>query len=193
MTENIKNRLQIISDETEVQKIRKFLRSKKTNQEIDLGNIQQMPHLVEITKFPVESNFKETIIPKNSNSKEQQQIISKMNEINEKTAARLLYIKHAFGSSNSQDWAQKNWGSKSNAFDTNTNKDTLNLLNFHTNGASPIIAIKKLSTKFPSAIFVLTFADLISKVDQGRIKLQNGEILEYKGNGKFANLKSLNH
>ena len=192
MPDDIYNRLQIIANDEEVQKIRNFIKSrnqKKTDQTIDFNRIVPMPDLIRKTIAPDENNFKTIIFQYNSITEEQQKIIKETNDYNERIAFQLRYNKYIYGSTNWYDWAYQNWGTKWNAYYCGSSRDTLNTIYFCTAWTSPIIVIKKLSEIFPLAIFILTFEESMSGADQGRIKMQNGHVLEIKGNGyyKFFN------
>ena len=179
MPNHIYNSLQIIANEEEVLKIRNYIQSKNLDgsiQIIDFNKIIYMPDLIRNTKVTDENNFKQIIFPINSCPEEQQQIIKKTNEINDRIALQLKYNDYMHGSTNWYDWACNNWGTKWNAYNCSST-ESVYTISFCTAWASPIIVIEKLSEFFPLAIFILAFEDCLN-CDQGIIKMQNGHVLE---------------
>ena len=174
MPNHINNKLQFIDTIEEVQKIRNYIQSENpdgTIQIIDFDKIIPMPDSIHNTQPLLdECNNKHIINSINSSPTEQQQIIKKTNIFFDRL-----------------EWSIKNWGTKWNAYDC-FDDDSVNTIYFNSAWTSPLYVIKKLSEIFPSTVLILIYVDSINDFSTGKIKMQNGRIIECEGDGKYENI-----
>lgn len=76
------------------------------------------------------------------------------------------------------DWSVENWGTKWNAYQQNDERNTSDTIFFQTAWNSSYKIIGKLSEKFPSIAFKLTYADEDSGSNAGVIDFKNGAITD---------------
>lgn len=82
--------------------------------------------------------------------------------------------KKKFGASNWYEWCLKNWGTKWNAYDINTDKDS-DYLQFTTAWSPPEPAMRLLSKLFPDVAITLEFEEC-GMLGTGEITFKNGKI-----------------
>lgn len=76
------------------------------------------------------------------------------------------------------EWSVKNWGTKSNAYQTPDELDTEKCIYFQTAWTAPIDLIGKLSAMLPGPEIELMYADEDSGSNTGRISFCNGKIVK---------------
>ncbi len=81
-------------------------------------------------------------------------------------------------------WANQNWSTKWNAYQTPDNRDTKDTIHFQTAWACPFPIIVKLSEMFPQNEFIIQWADENTGSNSGLATFKNGE--QIKG-GYFDN------
>jgi len=79
-----------------------------------------------------------------------------------------------YGTASWYDWAHQNWGTKWNAYGHSNGCDE-DVFSFQTAWAHPEALMKKLSEKYPEAMFVCTFADEDVGCNCGAIAYKNGD------------------
>ena len=191
MPNHVTNRLQIISDEISVDKVRRFLRS-KTNPEdhIDFNNIIPMPEKLKITSsstgrmvhFLLFGYQEEPIFIAYHHPVEAENFKTWNSEMRSEGIALALQYQfnlENYGHTTWYGWCRENWGTKWNAYDQDqeTKEFTSDTIIFRTAWNSPTELIKTLSTKFPAVKFKFDYADEDSGCNVGNLVFQNGNIL----------------
>ena len=184
MPNKIKNRLEIIGTENQVNEVLDFLRGEPfedgSEMFIDFGKIIPMPESLNISSdswvMPLENQFsantklKEHIdqikdyCEKNPNRKEE--------TVNNFIAGIKNYIE--YGHATWYNWAVANWGTKWNAYQQE--KPETNVLMFETAWAGVPDLIDKLSAKFPNVSFTYKWSDEDTGCNCGTGSYKNGEL-----------------
>jgi hypothetical protein len=89
--------------------------------------------------------------------------------------------RQSYGENNWYDWAVKNWGTKWNSYDYDSEPihDGANQIEFMTAWSEPMPVIERLSQLFPDAQFRHAWADEDIGANAGEILYQNGEHIDY--------------
>jgi hypothetical protein len=184
MPNNIKNRLEIIGTEKQVNEVLDFLRGEPSEEGfemfIDFGKIIPMPESLNISRnswvMPLENQFSANIkmkahideikefCEKNPSRKEQ--------TINNFIAGIKNYIE--YGHATWYNWSVANWGTKLNAYQQE--KQESNAIMFETAWAGVPDLINKLSVKFPEVSFTYKWSDEDTGYNCGIGSYKNGEL-----------------
>lgn len=184
MPNHIRNRLEIIGTEKQVNEVLDFLRGKQfddgSEMFIDFGKIIPMPEGLDIASTnwvdPLENIFSE-----NTKFKEHIDQIKKycenIPERKEETINNFIsgvknYINH--GHASWYSWSVENWGTKWNAYDQE--KPEFNVLLFDTAWSGVPDLIEKISVKYPDVSFSYKWSDEDTGCNCGYGSYKNGEI-----------------
>lgn len=182
MPNHITNRLEIIGEQSEVNKLKDAIRGKYEDggdMFIDFNKIVPMPKELEITSdgwiMPIDNQF-----AKGTSVKDHLDDMRKRNirpeDLENFIKGVRNYVK--YGHATWYSWAVENWGTKWNAYGMKDHDQGENIIVFETAWSSPIDLIDKLSTMFPEVELKLTYADEDSGSNTGRLRFKSGKTLE---------------
>jgi hypothetical protein len=187
MPNHIQNRLHLIGEDSEVEKVMIAIKGKYDDgqeMQIDFNKIKPMPLDLNIESdgflMPLENSFCVNDSFKNS--------LDKLREYAEKSPTRAdktienfikgvtNYIK--YGHATWHGWSCENWGTKWNAYGQSDKRNTNDTIYFQTAWNAPIDLIVALSEAFPTVKFQFDYADEDSSSNTGKLKISKGEITE---------------
>lgn len=177
MPNHVKNKLEIVGTESEVQEVFDFLKGKPYEEDkeypIDFNNIIFMPEELNITsdgmisllenQFSFHDSLKEKLdsLVKNDNYK---------NTLENFIQGIRNYCEH--GHASWYGWSIANWGTKWNAY---SQKKENNTIIFDTAWSCVLDLIVQISKKYPSVKFNYSYADEDTGNNCGEGYVQNGE------------------
>lgn len=203
MPNHIQNRLQIIGDIHEVQKVMSSIKGEYddgSEMQIDFNKIRRMPEglkanphsgiktLVEITTGQVnfkslfEGNKNESFIDALKASGAVKYLIdgnSIKNFSEEEFEIFIQCLKNIrdHGHTSWYEWSIENWGTKWNAYEQNDQRSNYDTIYFQTAWSAPIDLMVELSKTFPSVTLQLDYADEDMGSNTGNVTIKSGEII----------------
>jgi hypothetical protein len=217
MPNHIQNRLQVIGDNQEVQKLLNHIKGDYDDgkeMQIDFNKIKQMPKELNIqthsgvemwaeictgqidfaslfhpSKTSASEMFKngeyETLASRMSASTamqhltgERKQNVKDLSEDDFNTFIQCLKNIREHGFISWFEWSKKNWGTKSNAYNQNDNRNSEDTIYFQTAWSSPLELMQELSKMFPLVKLNFAYADEDSGSNVGKIIFENGDAIE---------------
>ncbi len=192
MPNHIQNRLQIIGDNNEVQKVFDHIKSKDSEGkeiQIDFDKIKSIPKELNVD---IHSGIETAVKVALKMQKHQNPLVAGLEQLNRDRFKSPLefteedwqkYIQclnnvRAHGFIYWYDWNVSNWGTKWNAYGQGDKRNTSDTIYFETAWDSPIDLIKELSKMFPLVKLSLAYADEDSGSNTGKLLFENGEALE---------------
>jgi hypothetical protein len=191
MPNHIQNRLQVIGDNQEVQKVFTAIKGEPfddgTPMKIDFDKIIPRPKALDITSdgwlMPIEHYPYPNPAADNGimeHLKKLKAHCDKNPERKEEDLNNFLqgirnYID--FGYATWYKWCVAVWGTKWNAYSQDDKRDTADTIYFQTAWNSPVKVITKLSEMFPLVKFDLAYADEDSGSNAGKILFENGRVI----------------
>jgi len=192
MPNHIQNRLKVIGDNLEVQKVFLAIKGEKnedgTESQIDFNKIIPMPPELSITSdswlIPLEHYPYPNPDADNGimgHLKDLKKYCDANPKRKEETLKNFLqgvknYID--FGYATWYKWSIANWGTKWNAYSQNDKRNTEDTIYFQTAWSSPIVLIAELSKMSPNVKLELMYADEDSGSNTGKFLFHNGNVIE---------------
>lgn len=160
MPNHVTNNLTISGKDEEVLKCLSEIKGEKEEQYIDFNTFAPIPKELEGTQSPTKiitqeeyDKQEERIAKGELTENEQKWVLSRglTKELSEQ-------YKKQFGADNWYDWNIQNWGTKWNAYEQYSIKDSYSI-SFQTAWGTPFNAIQKLSAKYPTLRFDIEYCD----------------------------------